>query len=72
MRRLLLLLACVAFSARAVYPEKPIRFIIPSAPGGSPDVLMRILTHQLSQQMSVPTLPTGVSNALNPRSPGVK
>ncbi|TMH61982.1 MAG: tripartite tricarboxylate transporter substrate binding protein, partial [Betaproteobacteria bacterium] len=35
MRRLLLLLACVAFSAHAVYPEKPIRFIIPSAPGGS-------------------------------------
>jgi tripartite-type tricarboxylate transporter receptor subunit TctC len=54
MRRLLLLLACVAFSAHAVYPEKPIRFIIPSAPGGSPDVLMRILVQQMSQQMSVP------------------
>ncbi|HEY3074517.1 MAG TPA: tripartite tricarboxylate transporter substrate binding protein [Burkholderiales bacterium] len=54
MRRLLFLLACVALSAHAVYPEKPIRFIIPSAPGGSPDVLMRILTNQLSQQMNVP------------------
>jgi tripartite-type tricarboxylate transporter receptor subunit TctC len=54
MRALLVLLAVVAFAARAAYPEKPIRFIIPSAPGGSPDVLMRILVQQLSQQMGVP------------------
>ena len=53
MRRLVLLLAW-AISAHAAYPEKPIRFIIPSAPGGSPDVLMRILTQQMSQQMNVP------------------
>src|SRR5436305_7119119 len=44
----------LAFSAHAAYPEKPIRFIIPSAPGGSPDVLMRILVQQMSQQMGVP------------------
>jgi tripartite-type tricarboxylate transporter receptor subunit TctC len=54
MRALLVLLALVAFSARAAYPEKPIRLIIPSAPGGSPDVLMRILVQQMSQQMGVP------------------
>jgi len=54
MRLLLALLATFAFSARAAYPEKPIRFIIPSAPGGSPDVLMRILVQQMSQQMGVP------------------
>ena len=54
LRRLLILLACVALPSYAAYPEKPIRFIIPSAPGGSPDVLMRILTQQLSQQMNVP------------------
>src|SRR3989442_5626655 len=53
MRRLLLLLAFVALPAHAVYPEKPVRFIIPSAPGGSPDVLMRILLQQVSQQMGV-------------------
>jgi tripartite-type tricarboxylate transporter receptor subunit TctC len=51
MRRLLLLLAWVALPAYAAYPEKPIRFIVPSAPGGSPDVLMRILLQQMSQQM---------------------
>jgi tripartite-type tricarboxylate transporter receptor subunit TctC len=54
MRRCLALLVFLACSAHAAYPEKPIRFIIPSAPGGSPDVLMRILTTQLSQQMNVP------------------
>jgi tripartite-type tricarboxylate transporter receptor subunit TctC len=47
------LLAVLAFCAQAAYPEKPIRFIIPSAPGGSPDVLMRILLQQMSQQMGV-------------------
>jgi tripartite-type tricarboxylate transporter receptor subunit TctC len=54
MRRWLRLLLLVALPAQAAYPEKPIRFIIPSAPGGSPDVLMRLLTTQLSQQMGVP------------------
>ncbi len=38
----------------AGYPEKPIRLIVPSAPGGAPDVLMRTLAQQLSQQMGVP------------------
>lgn len=40
--------------ALAAYPEKPIRFIIPSAPGGSPDVIMRLLMNQMSNQMGVP------------------
>jgi tripartite-type tricarboxylate transporter receptor subunit TctC len=52
--RLLVLLLFVSWSAHAAYPEKPIRFVIPSAAGGSPDVLMRILTQQLSVQMNVP------------------
>jgi tripartite-type tricarboxylate transporter receptor subunit TctC len=38
----------------AAYPEKPIRFIIPSAAGGSPDILMRVMTQQLSTQVGVP------------------
>jgi len=39
--------------ALAAYPEKPIRLIVPSAPGGAPDVLMRALAAQLSVQMGV-------------------
>jgi len=53
-RFLLCLLLGVATSAAAEYPEKPIRFVIPSAPGGSPDVLMRILLQQVSAQLHVP------------------
>jgi tripartite-type tricarboxylate transporter receptor subunit TctC len=52
--RLLLLLLAFASGAHAAYPEKPIRFVLPSAAGGSVDVLMRILAQQLSTQMNVP------------------
>ena len=41
------------FRLLAEYPERPIRFIIPSAAGGSPDVLMRILTAELSKRLGV-------------------
>lgn len=47
-------LAAVAMPALAAYPDKPIRLIVPSAAGGAPDVLMRSLALQLSQQMGVP------------------
>jgi len=54
--RLLVMVLLLAFgtSAYAAYPEKPIRFVLPSAAGGSVDVLMRILAQQLSAQMNVP------------------
>jgi hypothetical protein len=48
-----LLFACVLVPAQAVYPEKPIRFVLPSAAGGSVDVLMRVLAQQMSAQMGV-------------------
>jgi tripartite-type tricarboxylate transporter receptor subunit TctC len=47
-------LAGAAMPSLAAYPEKPIRLIVPSAPGGAPDALMRALAQQLSQQMGVP------------------
>ena len=52
----LFLTLLVSFSgpALAEYPDKPIRFIVPSAAGGSPDVLMRILTAELSKRLGVP------------------
>jgi tripartite-type tricarboxylate transporter receptor subunit TctC len=55
-RRIGLLFIGLLFSwaAHAAYPDKPIRFVLPSAAGGSVDVLMRILTQQLSTQMNVP------------------
>jgi tripartite-type tricarboxylate transporter receptor subunit TctC len=42
-----------AGAAPAAYPDKPVRFVVPSAVGGSVDILMRILTQQLSTQMGV-------------------
>jgi tripartite-type tricarboxylate transporter receptor subunit TctC len=46
-------LETLALSAPAAWPDKPIRFIVPSAAGGSPDVLMRVMTNELSKQMGV-------------------
>lgn len=40
-----------AGGAQAEYPERPIRLIIPSAAGGSPDVVTRILALELVKQM---------------------
>jgi tripartite-type tricarboxylate transporter receptor subunit TctC len=40
-----------AASALAEYPERPIRLIISSAAGGSPDVVTRILAAELVKQM---------------------
>ena len=55
MKRIIaLLLISFGATAQAAYPEKPIRFVVPSAAGGSVDVLMRILTQQLSTQMGQP------------------
>src|ERR1700716_2732117 len=50
----LVALALVSIPVLAAYPDKPIRLIVPSAAGGAPDVLMRALAAQLSQQMGVP------------------
>jgi tripartite-type tricarboxylate transporter receptor subunit TctC len=62
LRRLLLpvlasiALAGVSLPSLAAYPDKPIRLIVPSAPGGAPDALMRALGQQLSIQMGVPVV----------------
>jgi len=49
----LALCAALPVSAFAAYPDKPIRLIVPSAPGGAPDALMRALAPQLAQQLGV-------------------
>ncbi len=44
---------CAPPSAPAAdtYPSRPIRFIVPSPPGGSPDILARIVSQKLSEQL---------------------
>jgi tripartite-type tricarboxylate transporter receptor subunit TctC len=46
----LLLLAAIAMPAQAQnYPAKPVRIITHSAPGGSPDALLRVIADRLTQ-----------------------
>lgn len=47
----LILLAMSPHAMAQAYPNKPIRLIVPDAPGGSPDVLGRILAQKLSESM---------------------
>lgn len=46
---LLILLAAVSQGARAEYPERPIRVIVPFAPGGNVDLTARTLTPALAE-----------------------
>ena len=46
-------LACIA-PAGAQYPTKAIRVVVPIAPGGSTDMVGRLMAQRLSEQMGVP------------------
>jgi tripartite-type tricarboxylate transporter receptor subunit TctC len=37
--------------AAEAYPNRPVRFVVPSPPGGSPDILARIVAGKLGEQM---------------------
>ena len=50
----LLCLAAASAQAQGAYPSKPIRFIAPFPPGGSSDVLCRILGQKLSELAGQP------------------
>jgi tripartite-type tricarboxylate transporter receptor subunit TctC len=60
-----LLLACPAIVAAQNFPTRPIRIIVPYAPGGSTDVVFRILaprlTEDLGQSVVVENRPGGSS-----------
>ena len=66
MRKLLLLLALLPGFALAQYPNKPVRMIVPFAPGGASDFVGRILqprmTELLGQQVVVENRPGASGN----------
>jgi len=47
---MMLLIPCIACSQG--FPSRPLRFIVPSAPGGSPDINARELANELTKQMA--------------------
>jgi len=58
-RRLLLKLATATALtaptlARAAWPDRPIRLIVPSAAGGAPDIICRIVANELSKLLGQP------------------
>src|ERR1051326_4993404 len=44
-------LLCAGSSPAQEYPSRPLRLIVPSAPGGSPDINARELANELTKQM---------------------
>lgn len=46
----------VSAPAAAEWPERPITFVVPSAAGGSPDVLSRVLTNELARILKTPVV----------------
>jgi tripartite-type tricarboxylate transporter receptor subunit TctC len=58
MRRTITLLsiACVVAlvglqSAQAAFPDRPIKIVVPSPPGGPPDIMARLLTDEMSKSL---------------------
>jgi tripartite-type tricarboxylate transporter receptor subunit TctC len=82
-RQLLRLAGCVAvFAAGAsaawpqAYPSRPVRMIVPFAPGGSVDIIGRIVAQKLADSLggqfyveNIPTGATNVANAMTAKSP---
>jgi tripartite-type tricarboxylate transporter receptor subunit TctC len=83
-RRQLLRLAgfvavCAAGASAAwsqTYPSRPVRMIVPFAPGGSVDIIGRIVAQKLADRLggqfyveNIPTGATNVANAMTAKSP---
>jgi tripartite-type tricarboxylate transporter receptor subunit TctC len=56
MSKLIFILALVSASAFADYPERPVRLIVPFAPGGGTDLTSRLISQHLSEALGKPVV----------------
>ncbi|HTV35445.1 MAG TPA: tripartite tricarboxylate transporter substrate binding protein [Xanthobacteraceae bacterium] len=54
------LLACMAqllfFHGAQAFPDRPLKIVVPSPPGGPPDIMARLLTDQMSAALGQPVI----------------
>jgi len=48
---LIVTLSCAAASALAEYPDKPVKIIVPYPPGGTTDILARVIAQRLGERL---------------------
>jgi tripartite-type tricarboxylate transporter receptor subunit TctC len=56
MKKLLFALALVWGTALADYPERPVRLVVPFAPGGGTDLTSRLISQHLSESLGKPVV----------------